>query len=78
MSRFYVYGRDNCPWCTRAVELLESKDIEYIYLKLGEDYSKVDLIDKLGYTENVTVPQIFVDDIARVGGYTELLRLLDE
>ena len=45
---FKVYGKTNCPSCTSAKQLLESKGCEYDYLLFGKDYdlSKFDEINK--------------------------------
>lgn len=74
-----IYGRDNCPYCTRAKEACQSAniDFEFIYLVGPEaTATKEDVqarIDALGLSVEVkTVPQIFVDD-QYIGGYTELV-----
>ena len=35
---FKVYGKTNCPSCTSAKQLLETKGCEYEYLLFGKDY----------------------------------------
>lgn len=59
-STFTIYGKDNCQHCTRAKEFAIANGIEYIYLTLGKNYTKEELIEKLrqqGIPR--TVPQIF-------------------
>lgn len=78
MSSYYiVYGRDNCPWCEKARELLTQKKFEFFYLKLGFHYTKEELIEKVGYSDGLTVPQIFKgdddNDDEYIGGYQDLV-----
>jgi glutaredoxin len=76
MNKYIIYSRDNCPWCVRAKELLESKGLPYEELKLGVDYDKEELRSKLGGIERLTVPQIFYEG-NYIGTY-EALRNLAE
>ena len=32
-----VYSTDTCPWCVKAKQYLESKNIEYTEVNVGED-----------------------------------------
>ncbi len=81
---FTIYGKPNCPYCTRAKDTLDSKGIDYTYLTLDEDFTVPDLIDlviaKTGVRPS-TFPQIFVQedgetDTTHVGGFTELVDFL--
>lgn len=67
-----VYGKDNCPFCVKAKELLESKGMDYQYV----DIDKIS-IDTLWFRSQdyKTVPQIFMDE-SHVGGYEELELIL--
>ena len=54
-----VYGKPNCPFCEKAKDILNNKNIEYKYIDISEDeqaykFIKVDN----GFS---TVPQIFVN-----------------
>lgn len=69
-----VWSQTNCPACSEAKRLLESKQISYSECMIGiNGYSKKDLIDKVPNARSV--PQIFVDG-KYVGGLVELKRLL--
>ena len=51
-----VYSKDNCPFCDRAKQLLESKDVPYTEVNIEKDpESRQMLVDK-GLR---SVPQIF-------------------
>lgn len=79
-----IYGREGCSYCTKAVELLESKDIDFVYYDIKGDHS-----DKLPYvvgyyqsiTKSPTVPliELVEGDVGTVlGGYTELKSYLEQ
>jgi glutaredoxin 3 len=64
-----VWSKSDCPYCVQAKALLEQKGIEYEERKIGEGYTKEDLLEAVPTAR--TVPQIFLND-ELVGGYTEL------
>ncbi|EMM0022544.1 TPA: GrxA family glutaredoxin [Klebsiella pneumoniae] len=70
-----IYGRDNCSFCKRAVELAKQLQGhgygEYQYIDIvAAGIDKQKLSDMVGKPVR-TVPQIFVDG-EPIGGYTEL------
>lgn len=64
-----VWSKDNCAFCVRAKQLLERHGIEFEERKIGNGYTKEDLLNAVPTAR--TVPQIFLDE-EYVGGYTEL------
>ena len=64
-----VWSKDHCPYCVQAKTLLEQKGIEFEERKIGEGYTKEDLLEAVPNAR--TVPQIFLDG-ELVGGFTEL------
>jgi glutaredoxin len=67
--RAVVWSKDHCPYCVQAKTLLEQKGIEFEEKKIGEGYTKEDLLEAVPTAR--TVPQIFLDG-ELVGGFTEL------
>jgi glutaredoxin 3 len=70
MAKVEIYTWETCPFCQRAKELLDSKDVDYNeYMIQGDD----DARDKMAARANGrrTVPQIFIDDVW-VGGCDDL------
>lgn len=74
-----IYGKDNCSFCKRAVEL--AKQLKY---QGHGDYEYIDIVEagidaaELGELVGKpvrTVPQIFIHD-EPIGGYTELAALM--
>ena len=75
MAKVEVYTTNYCPYCVRAKQLLDAKDVDYAEIDVtGDDAARVSLVEKSGGRK--TVPQIFINGQA-VGGYDDL-RLLEE
>ena len=69
-----VWSRESCPYCVSAVRLLENKGIEYEERKIGEGFTREDLLQVV--PEARTVPQIFLGE-EYIGGYTDLKKKLE-
>ena len=69
MTKAVVWSKDDCPFCDRAKALLTMKGIEYEERKVGDDYTKEQLIEAVPGARSV--PQILIDD-KLIGGFTEL------
>ena len=68
-----VWSKYNCPFCDQAKALLTQKGIEIEERKIGDGYTREDLLEAVPTAR--TVPQIFVDDTL-IGGFTELKQYL--
>ena len=55
-----VWSKDNCPFCDQAKNLLKLKGIEIEERKIGDGYTKEQLLESVPTAR--TVPQIFIDD----------------
>jgi glutaredoxin 3 len=75
MSKAIVWSKYHCPYCDQAKALLTSKDIEFEERKIGEGYTKEDLLEAVPAARSV--PQIFIDD-QYVGGMGELRKYFEE
>lgn len=64
-----VWSKHHCPFCDQAKALLTQKGIEIEEKKIGEGYTKEDLLAAVPTAR--TVPQIFLDD-KHIGGFAEL------
>ena len=70
MAKVEIYTWETCPFCRRAKELLDSKDVDYTeHMIQGDDSAR----EKMAARANGrrTVPQIFIDD-QWVGGCDDL------
>lgn len=68
-----VWSKYNCPFCDQAKALLKQKGIVFEEKKIGDGYTKEDLLEAVPTAR--TVPQIFLDD-KLIGGFTELKKHL--
>lgn len=64
-----IWTKENCSYCVQAKNLLLQKGIEYEERKIGEGYTKEDLLEVVPNAR--TVPQIFLDG-ELIGGFSEL------
>jgi glutaredoxin 3 len=70
-----IWSKYHCPYCDQAKALLTSKGIQFEERKIGDGYTKEDLLEAVPTAR--TVPQIFLDD-KLIGGFTELKQKLTE
>ncbi len=75
MAKVDVYTTTYCPYCVRAKQLLDAKDVDYTEIDVtGDDAARINLVEKSGGRR--TVPQIFIND-QPIGGYDDM-RALEE
>ena len=68
-----VWSKYQCPFCDQAKALLTQKGIEFEERKIGDGWTKEDLLEAVPTAR--TVPQIFLGE-ELVGGFTELKKRL--
>jgi GrxC family glutaredoxin len=70
-----VYTTRRCPFCTKAIDLLEAKDIGYTEINIeNEPDLRAEMENR---AERTSVPQIFIGDF-HVGGCDEMYTLEEE
>ena len=75
MAKVIVYTKDPCPYCVRAINLLNDKGIAFEEIDLTSKPEEIERLKK--ETGWRTVPMIMIND-KLVGGYTDLKALDDE
>ena len=70
-----VWSKNHCPFCDQAKALLKQKGIEFEERKIGEGYTREDLLESVPTAR--TVPQIFLGE-QLIGGFQELRKHLEE
>ena len=70
-----VWSKYNCQHCDQAKSLLEQQGIEFEERKIGDGWTKEQLLESVPTARSV--PQIFVDN-QLIGGFTELQKYLKE
>ena len=72
MSKVTIYTKPYCPYCVRAVDLLERKGVPFTEIEAAFDPEKrQEMIQRSG---RMTFPQIFVGD-RHIGGCDDLFAL---
>ena len=69
-----VWSKSNCPYCEQAKNLLKMQGIEFEERKIGDGYTREELLEAVPTAR--TVPQIFINN-HHVGGFSELREYLD-
>ena len=69
-----IYGKTQCPYCVKARMVCEQRGFDYEYYEMGKDFHLDFML--LKFPNAKTFPQIVVDG-THVGGYTDLMELLD-
>jgi glutaredoxin len=64
-----VWSKYNCTFCEQAKSLLTQKDIVFEERKIGDGYTREELLEAVPNAR--TLPQIFLDE-KLIGGFTEL------
>lgn len=73
MAKIDIYTKGYCPYCKRALALLDAKSVSYNEIKIDQNPELRDpMIDRAKGAS--TVPQIFIDD-HHVGGCDDLMAL---
>ena len=73
MAKIEIYTKAFCPYCTRALRLLDAKgvEIEEFDISMGGP-KRTEMLDRAGGRS--TVPQIFIDG-HHIGGSDDLAAL---
>ena len=69
-NRTLIYGKSNCPWCTKAIEELQLQGVDFDYIDL--DVIKKTAAEVTGRKDVKTVPQIYIEG-RYIGGYEDLM-----
>lgn len=73
---YKLYTKENCPWCVKAKQLLNSVGLQYEELHYDKDFTKDDLRELIGPNLPLTVPQVVVRN-HRIGGYEDLVEYME-
>ncbi len=72
MAKVTIYTKMLCPFCDRAIALLERKGAEVTEIKAG--FNRALTEEMVARSGRRTYPQIFIDDL-HVGGCDDLYAL---
>ena len=75
MKKVIIYSTRICPYCVRAKNFFEKKNINFTEIMIDQDPSLItEMVEKSG---RQSVPQIFIDD-KLIGGYTDLVKYFED
>ena len=75
MNPVIIWSKYNCPYCDQAKALLKDRGIPFEERKIGDGYTKEELLEAVPNAR--TVPQIIINGTT-IGGFTELRKYIDE
>jgi glutaredoxin 3 len=75
MNPVIIWSKYNCPYCDQAKALLKDRRIPFEERKIGDGYTKEELLEAVPNAR--TVPQIIINGTS-IGGFTELRKYIDE
>jgi len=75
MTKAIVWSKYHCPYCDQAKALLTQRGIPFEEKKIGDGYTKEELLEAVPTAR--TVPQIFINNNL-IGGFTELKKYIEE
>ena len=70
-----VWSKDHCPYCDQAKALLTQRNIPFEEKKIGDGYTKEQLLEEIPTARSV--PQIVINGKS-IGGFTELRKYIEE
>lgn len=69
-----VWSKYHCPYCDQAKSLLNQRGIAFEERKIGDGWTKEELLENIPTAR--TVPQIIIDG-KLIGGFNELRKLFE-
>ncbi|MBF4692611.1 glutaredoxin 3 [Fusibacter ferrireducens] len=72
MKKVTVYTTRFCPYCIKALRLLDSKKVDYLNINVNKEPTQFEAVKK--QTGWRTVPQIFIDE-QFIGGCDDMYQL---
>jgi len=70
-----IWSKYNCLYCDQAKALLTQRGIEFEERKIGDGYTREELLEAVPNAR--TVPQIFLNN-QLIGGFTELQTYIEQ
>jgi len=69
-----IYSKPNCPYCTKAKQLLNTMNISFNEYKLDEDFTREIVLEK--FPNAKSYPIVVVDGF-HIGGYSQLVEKIN-
>ena len=75
MTTAIVWSKYHCPYCDQAKALLSQRNIPFEERKIGDGYTKEELLEAIPAARSV--PQIIING-SLIGGFNELKKYIEE
>ena len=72
---YTIYSKPSCSYCLQAKQLLEMKQLPFVYKQLGKDYTLQELLEVSPTSR--TFP-VIVKDGEVIGGFNNLCEYLNQ
>jgi ribonucleoside-diphosphate reductase alpha chain len=72
---FIVYGKPNCPFCSKAIDLLVKNKLKMVYIDISTQ-ENAHIVKEFKDQSIFTVPQVYFND-RHIGGYSELATYME-
>ena len=69
-----IWGKPNCPYCEKAKNTLDARQISYEYKQLDVDFTREEILETFPGAR--TFPQIVING-QKVGGYDQMMSYLE-
>ena len=72
---YTIYSKPSCSYCLQAKQLLETKQLPFVYKQLGVDYTLQELLE---VSPKARTFPIIIKDGELIGGYSDLVESLKQ
>ena len=72
---YTIYSKPSCSYCSQAKQLLEMKQLPFVYKNLGTHYNLDEFMELAPNAKSF--PQVFKDGKC-IGGYSDLVEYLKQ
>ena len=72
---YTIYSKPSCSYCLQAKQLLETKQLPFVYKQLGADYTLQELLE---VSPNARTFPVILKDGELIGGFTNLCEYLNQ
>lgn len=70
-----IWGKDNCPSCTKAKMLAETRGLDFTYKVLGKDFEREQVMERFPGAR--TFPQILANG-SPIGGFEQFVAYIKQ
>ena len=72
---YTIYSKPSCSYCSQAKQLLEMKQLPFVYKQLGKDYTLQELLE---VSPTARTFPVILKDGELIGGYSDLCEYLNQ